>query len=140
VKDREIDTMNTSFIDLICCALGSMLMLMLFVACLIQASASKSPRAQAPAEQEKSGLDKLDEGFEVAPPGAMLVTVEWEGDVRYPLRVLASPPLPGQSGLAAQRVVKVSEGKFALTEENGLARVTGDAGTDSYFGFYERST
>jgi hypothetical protein len=89
MRDREIDTMNTAFIDLICCALGSLLMLMLFVACLARAKADRSVRMSVPGLDRQAGLDWGDEGYEAAPPDPLIVVLEWDRPAKYPPRVIA---------------------------------------------------
>src|SRR5436309_3058881 len=91
--EREIDTMNTSFIDLICCALGSMLMLMLFVACLLKASALKDAAAAQEQSVETKASQPVDTGYQPAPPSPTMVTLTWKKPAKHPLTLIAYPPL-----------------------------------------------
>jgi hypothetical protein len=129
-NDREIDTMNTSFIDLICCALGSMLMLMLFVACLVRTTVGHTSRSSSDRGGGKKGGQEagVDEGYEASPPEPLIASLEWSGLAKYPLQLVAYPPRFSKDEL-------VTQGEVQLTAANGLARLEGG---DTYFGFFDR--
>ncbi|MBX9624484.1 MAG: hypothetical protein K2X82_11805 [Gemmataceae bacterium] len=132
MTDREIDTMNTSSIELICCALGGMLMLMLFVATLVRA---KVERKTADAgDEQRAGLDATDEGYFTAPPDPLLVVVEWKGPAKYPPQLIAFPPIMANGRASAMP-------EAALKDENGLTESRGTVRTrdgDSFVGFFDR--
>jgi hypothetical protein len=133
VKETEIDTMNTSSIDLICCALGGLLMLMLFIATLVRASSARGD-APDPADdgKEKENQKLNDEGFAVAPPQPLVVTVRWSGELKYPLTLTAYPP----ANTGTRPVPQDEKARKGLTEQKGDLVVA----RTSYFGFFTRKS
>ncbi len=132
MTDREIDTMNTSSIDLICCALGGMLMLMLLVATLVRAKVER--KATDAGDEQRAGLDATDEGYFTAPPDPLLVVVEWKGAAQYPPQLIAFPPV-----VVNGRAVAMPDAE--LKDENGLTESRGTVRTrngDSFVGFFDR--
>jgi hypothetical protein len=127
MRDREIDTMNTSSIDLICCALGALLMLMLFVSTLVRAKIERSARSRGQEMEQTQGKRGADEGFDIAPPDPLIATLEWTGLATLPLQLSAFPP-------AVQDEQTVPQLARALTEQEGLLRLE----NATYFGFFDR--
>ena len=129
MTDREIDTMNTSAIDLICCSLGAMLMIMLAVATLVRTQAERqaataSDLAADPAEGSNVSPD---DGLFRPPPVPLLVALTWDRPPQSPLELTAFPPEFAATGPGWQ-VLK------GLTKQQGLVIV----GKDTYVGFMDR--
>jgi hypothetical protein len=133
VSDREIDTMNTSSIDLICCGLGATLLLMLFISTLVRSNIERAQRAPDSSTDANPGDDRADQGFYKAPPEPLVVTVKWENKAKYRLRLIAYPPQ--LQGGSAKR-----QKELELAEETGTVRVRAidTAESDTHFGFFDR--
>ncbi len=128
MSDREIETMNTSSIDLICCALGGLLLIMLFVATLVRVKAEQAVLEGSASEEAQVGKTEGAWGFETAPPRPMIVTLNWVGRARFPPEIKAYPPRIEAGKPRPQEGV-------ALDETNGMARPKGGG---TFVGFFER--
>lgn len=137
MSDREIDTMNTSSIDLICCALGGLLLIMLFVATLVRAKAENSALEPRQGGEERGNRAAGLSGLREAPQRLMLITLRWTGRAKYPPQLLAYPPAwkDGKLGRRDDAELRSASAENALTEARGLVRIPHG---DSFYGFFSR--
>lgn len=130
---KEIDSMNLSFIDLLSCGLGGILLLLLLFAALIRNGLSQSREAERAAGGSRDA-PQLAEGEELPPPDPLSVRVSWHPEARRPLELVAFPP-------------RAEPGKYlapdfngpALREDAGAVRIDyGDGRADYYAGSFSR--
>jgi hypothetical protein len=134
VSDREIDTMNTSSIDLICCALGGVLLIMLLVATLERAKAERAALAADKGASDKGNQAAGLEGLRDAPPSLLVAELQWDKPARYPPQLLGYPPVWAGTGPKPREPAKL-DNNAALTASRGLVRV---AEGGPFYGFFDR--
>lgn len=91
MADREIDVFNLSFIDLLSCALGGILLLLLLFASLLRGQVEQVRKAEA-AVGGNVREPRLSEGEEIPPAEPMVVIVSHVQPVSWPLEVRLHHP------------------------------------------------
>ncbi|WP_337174660.1 hypothetical protein [Paludisphaera sp.] len=134
---KEIDVTNLSFIDLLSCGLGGILLMLLLFAALIRTNLSRDLHAEQAAGGNQP-VPKLASGEQLPPPDPLSVQVFWSPEARYPLRLRAYPPR------AENGTFKRFGDEPALTEEEVNLRVLTEekpsaaVGGDRYHGLFAR--
>jgi hypothetical protein len=120
---REIDITNLSFIDLLSCGLGAVLLLLLLFAVSIRTTALQSLEAEAKSgAQSQKGTFSAGSlgGTEIPPPEPTQITLTWSAPTQLPLQLEVVPP-----------------GGRAMTEDSPFSR---NSQTDALVtGFFVRS-
>lgn len=133
MSDREIEVFNLSFIDLLACGLGGVLLLMLLFASLSRAEREISAAASAAGGLAREEL--LSSGDELPPAEPMFVTLRWKGEAPAPLVLSAYPPLPSRAGLVAQ-VTTGGRMRIKLTKHEPVKTVDVGGRPISYRGLF----